>query len=94
MVTYADFNVALDWSRMNFDTWAIFVDWVDNSVKDFFVEWFERDHIELDTENNVAWCVLDDTLEISFFDVIVEDINDIPKLFSAWADKLLVDPSF
>ena len=94
MVTYADFNVALDWSRMNFDTWAIFVDWVDNSVKDFFVKWFERDHIELDTENNVAWCVLDDTLEISFFDVIVEDINDIPKLFSAWADKLLVDPLF
>ena len=94
MVTYADFNVALDWSRMNFDTWAIFVDWVDNSVKDFFVKWFERDHIELDTENNVAWGVLDDTLEISFFDVIVEDINDIPKLFSAWADKLLVDPSF
>ena len=76
---------------MNFD--SFFVDAVDNAVKNFVVDGFERNDVEPGLKNDVSGCVLDNSFEIIFVvKVVLPDIDDVPKFLGTLANEKLVDP--
>ena len=90
--TYLLLDMTFNWSTVYFNSRSVLADAVDDAIQDLQLSWLKSKHIESNIEDNIACGVLHYSFKVVLLlEMVLQNVNDVSKLFCALADEKLVD---